>query len=277
MTSQQTTGVPGSGDLSRSPSNSLKAMLDQPFLAVEMNHMLGPQIVQSVEPWGFIVPGELMTTDAAVVATIQAHWVPQSTTFILRLVPDDGSQPYVAQSNHVGPDPLVCFRLPNDWLASHVGRTVYLGYEAVLPGDTRINGPGIDFQITSLLTFPPIRFEGLGDGEPLDPSRFPDGLVAVCDRIAEIRKYHRAELQFVVFGVKDGDSWPITLRTYPLDGIQDRPITFTIDPEAYTGHHEHGYAALYASISLRADMIPPPNPHPMDTFPFARLDIVSSG
>jgi len=58
-----------------------------------MNFLVGPEQVQSVHPWGVIVPGEAAAHGATILVTIQAYWVPVGTTFILRLVPDDGSPP----------------------------------------------------------------------------------------------------------------------------------------------------------------------------------------
>jgi len=50
-------------------SSRANASLEQIQLAVEINFMVGPETVQSVHPWGFIVPGEVVANDATVLAT----------------------------------------------------------------------------------------------------------------------------------------------------------------------------------------------------------------
>jgi hypothetical protein len=255
-------------------SSRANASLEQIQLAVEINFMVGPETVQSVHPWGFIVPGEVVANDATVLATIEAHRVPVGTTFIVRLVPDDGSTPYETRVLHVGPNPVEFIKLPNAWLMPLIGRTVYLGYEAEWPDGTRAEGPGLEFQITPLLEIPPIRFEGLEPGKPLDPAEFPSGLVATIGPIAQIRSFHRAALYFTVLGTREGYISTITVRGYTLEGLEDHPVRVTIDPAAYSGHYEDGYSDVYAMPALHATLVPRPNPHGVEPFMLGRLDVL---
>ncbi len=248
--------------------------LDQIQLAATVIPTIGPETVQSVHPWGFIVPGEVVAYDATILATIQAHWVPVGTTFIVRLVPEDGSTPYEARVLHVGPNPVEYIKLPNEWLAPFIGRTVYLGYEAEWADGTRTEGPGLEFQITPLLEIPPIRFDGLQGDEPLDPEKFPDGLVATLDPVPQVREYHRAALFFTVLGTRDGFISNLMVRGYTLEGLKDHAVSVTIDPAAYSGHYEEGYTDVYAVATLRMIMIPRPNPHGIEAFAVGRLDVL---
>jgi len=166
------------------------------------------------------------------------------------------------------------FKLPNAWLAPHVGRTVHLGYEAEWPDGTRREGPGFDFQITPLLEISRVTFDGIGPGQPLDPAHFPDGLVATVPRIPQLRRYQDARLAFAVNGTRDGYISTIALRGYPLEGIMDHPVSVTIDPAAYTGHHDDGYTDLYVVVNLQALMFPRPNPHGIESYPLGRMDVL---
>jgi len=256
------------------PSNSVKASLDQIQLAVTINFMIGPETVQSVHPWGFIVPGEVVAYDSTILATIQTHRVPVGTTFIVRLVPDDGSAAYETRILHVGPNPVEYIQLPNAWLAPFIGRSVYLGYEAEWPDGTTSEGPGLDFQISPLLEIPPVKFEGVEPGEPLDPAKFPDGLVATVGPIRQIRDYHKAGFYFAVNGTLNGYISTLILRGYNLPGVKDRAVSVTIDPGAYSGHYEDGYTDVYAVALLQAHLVPRPNPHGVESYPLGRMDVL---
>lgn len=274
MTSQRIKRAFRSGALTPPLPNGLGTTLDQIQLAVEMNFLIGPETVQSVHPWGFILPGEAVAYGATILATILAHWVPIGTTFIVRMVPDDGSVPYETRMLHVGPNPVEYVKLPNAWMSSHVGRTIYLGYEAEWPDGTRSEGPGLEFQITPLIEVTRVQFEGLGPGEPLDPSKFPEGLVATVGRVPQIRDYHRPALYFAVNGTLDGFISTIILRAYSLEGLRDHQVTVTIDPDAYSGHYEDGYTDVYVGVNLFAVLLPRPNPHGTEAFPLGRLDVL---
>ncbi|MFG3449522.1 hypothetical protein ACGFZ3_13150 [Stenotrophomonas sp. NPDC047960] len=274
MTFQETKGAPRAGAWVRGSSSGSNVTLDQVQLSVETNFVSGPQPIQSVHPWGFILPGEAVVYDLTILAIIQAYWVPVGTTFILRLVPDDGSTPYETRVLHVGPNPVEYFKLPSAWLMPHIGQMVYLGYQAELPDGTRIEGPGLGFQITPLLQVPEVRYEGLAPGEPLDPSKFPDGLVATVDPIPQIRPYHRAAMHFSVNGHRDGWLSTIIRRGFTLDTLTtDRPAIVKIDAAAYSGHYEDGYTDVYATATLLTVLVPQPNPHGVEPISMGRIDI----
>ncbi|VVE60762.1 hypothetical protein PAN31117_00351 [Pandoraea anapnoica] len=233
-----------------------------------------PFAIQSVAPWGFVLPGEFVDSFFPIYVEMDAHRVPFGSTFILHFVSEDGTGAQEARQLYLGPEPIATMTLPNAWLTPFIGKHATIHYEVEWPDGQRYPGPGIDFLITPFLNPQQVHFEGLADGEALDPEKFPDGILSTVRRIPTLEPYHLPILRFGVVGWKPPSYTTIQAREYRLDGLANGPVSVKIDPGAYSGLYEQGYTEIFTTSLLDVQMVPSPNPSMREFFVVGSFDVL---
>lgn len=216
--------------------------------------------IQSVDPWGFIVPGEAATTLFFAVA-MDGHRVPFGATFIVNWVVEGDPRVKTVRRPHAGPDPVVTIILDSDWFYESVGRRGSLSYEVELSDGTLLPGPGIEVYIPSLIKTDPIHLEGLAPGELIDTEKFPDGIAATVQMVVNAQPFHETTVVFRTLGIfPPGTDWvPVTAERHPLPQLADGPVKLTIGKHLYIDPHEWGYSRLRLEFEVQSVMAPWPN------------------
>lgn len=238
----------------RDPNKALDPvqLWGQPFSLEPAKEIVG------VDPWGLLVPAEAIEDEVPLFAVMNAQSFPDETKFTLHFVPEGGAGSVQISRVYFGPDPLMVFDLPSAWFQPAIGKRIALHYEVELPDGTHLSGGGIEFRVTPYLEVAPILFEGLGIGQPLQPGRFPDGLVAIFQHVPQLQPYHMPKYQFSIIGIKDGFEHA-QVNTFSISGLEEGVVKLTIDPSLYSGRYEDGYTDVRVMSSLIVDTLPPPN------------------
>ncbi len=227
-----------------------------PKIHVELFPPLGD--IVDVPPWGVVVPAEVVEYGMPFHASVRAFDtdIPAGATVVLYWEHKDGTAKEQDSKVYSG-EAFVVFELPNAWLTAAIGKPVSLHYEVIRENGDRTPGPALDINMTKFLEIPPVRYDEIGFGEPLDPARFPDAIHATIDRIPNVQSYHEMEFRFLVIGASSGqDGTILHMLTYSLSGIEGGPKTFTIPAESYTGFHDDHYTEISIEAHIFSLMYP---------------------
>lgn len=251
--------IPGRSIGRSAPASGPGRTLDEPRLYYYLDAHTG---IQSADPYGFVLPGELVRDREPLNVTIDAHRVPVGSMFFLHITSEDGIGNQEIRQLYLGERQTVDFVLHHDWLEPMLGKRVTFQYEVAWPDGTRYPGPGITVHIVEPMKIGGFHIEGIGPGDPIDPADYPDGFTATIDRIPNLPPYAEPVLEWWVIGALNG--FFDTLLIVPLDlsglGLGERDVNIRLSPRNYSGFYEAGYTDVYATPSLVLTLFPWPNP-----------------
>ena len=260
MTTQKLSGSFVPSRVKQPDGGQVPRTLDQIRLMTDTSGGMNFHAIQSVSPWGFIVPGEAATT-LSFVAAMDGHRIPHGSLFVVRWQAEGDTIIKEAEKLHLGPDPVVTLPLPNAWFADAIGKRVSLTYEVKLWNGSTVQGPGIDFLITHKIDTTWIALEGLQVNQPINPENFPDGIAATVQRVVNAQPFHDTTLVIRTLGQMHPEDDYVECFTVhlPLPGIADGPMNFTLEKYLYTDPFDWGYALLRLDFSVVSQLAPWPN------------------
>jgi hypothetical protein len=242
----------------RGPARGVGRTLDEIRL---LSDPLGTlEVVQSVSPWGVIVPEEA-AFNFAFAAEMDGHRVPFGSTFIVHLARADGEGARDVRHLFLGPHPVVTVPLPDDWILDAVGQRAALTYTVEMPDGTRLPGPGIGVQVTQRLEAPLFTREGLEENEPIDPAKFPDGIMATVEQMPGVLPFHEPRLAIAAWGIAEGGDEMEEVMVLLVDApaIGSGPLDFKIGKGFYTTPLEWGFRNVRVEVSIEVRLVPWPN------------------
>ena len=261
MTAQRLRGQFVSGFRRAIPAGGARVDLSPLRLMGKPTFFGEPEEIHSVEPWGYLIPAEGIETDylASFYADMDAQSVPHGSVFTVRFALEDGSEAQSGSSEYLGPNPVVRILLPPAWFRPAVGKRASLTYEVELPDGRILPGAGISLVVLPFIEVGPIRLEGMDVFDSIDPVKFPDGVVAVLDRMRFLLPFSDPMLRITTLGNQDGYLKDFATWSVPLEGIEQDAVRVNIDPFYYVAPYQLGFTDVYLSIHVLYEALPPPN------------------
>ncbi len=211
--------------------------------------------------WGFIIPVESAVNDyEQLYLDFATRGLPAGTMLGMRWTPASGNGVHRITRRLDGNE-IANLQIPVDqaWLPEATGQHVLVEYEIVLPDGKTIMGESVSIWVSRQLAFSSMTVEGLEEGEPLDPARFPDGIRVNYGPIDNIEEYHDVVLAWRVWGFAPPIDWVIHNAYFAIPGKAGESYSFLIPPQDYTGFENAPYERIRFSGAAEVKLIPWPN------------------
>ncbi len=216
--------------------------------------------LMEVPPWGLVLP-VLGAKEESIEYNFEAEtlYMPAGTVLGIRWSPHDGQNIHTLTRTLPGDGQVSTFiPIPDAWVLECEGQGVLIEYEASYPDGSVDLGRSFDVQVSKHLDYGEVSFDGLEDGDTLNPSDYPDGIGVTIEPVVNVAEYNTIRFFWHTYGHLGDTLVLLSSWLHVINCAPGKTYQFVVPAESYSEWNDPRFDYVSAIATCSMILLPEP-------------------